>query len=92
MGYILPVTHYNYKQYQNRMKETEESPHYISRPEKIVFHQLSPEYEKSTAAMSHFATEDRSVHPEGKHYDFYHISKLKKAQLTGKGGMINEQT
>ena len=92
MGYILPITHYNYKQYQNRMKEIEESPHYIHSPYKTVFHRIDSEYKENEKTMNRDYLKKVKTTHDKKQPAFYYISKHKKAQLTGKGGMINERT
>lgn len=92
MGYILPITHYNYKQYQNRMKETEESPHYIHSPYRTVFHRIDSEYNENEQTMYRDHLKEVKPTPEKRQPAFYYISKHQKAQLTGKGGMINERT
>ncbi|WP_099157108.1 hypothetical protein [Virgibacillus ndiopensis] len=37
MGYVLPIQHYQYKDYQNRDMKVKQDPFYIERPYKIIF-------------------------------------------------------
>lgn len=41
MGYILPVNHYDYEQYKIRDLKSNESPHHIERPFKIIYHEIN---------------------------------------------------
>lgn len=94
MGYILPITHYNYQDYQNRMKEQKESPHYVGSPYKVVFHQISSELnEDQVKSFEELKVEqiEEDAKPRRRKVpgDFFHITKRQKANLTGKGGNIN---
>ncbi|MFD2629675.1 hypothetical protein [Oceanobacillus kapialis] len=50
MGYILPITHYQYHEYQNRVTETKRNPHYVEKPFKVILqkehHRIEKEYER----------------------------------------------
>lgn len=96
MGYILPITHYNYQDYQNRMKEQKESPHYVGSPYKVVFHRISSELnEDNEKSFDELKLEhlDDDMKPKRRKLagDFFHITKRQKANITGKGGNINAQ-
>ncbi|MBP1947214.1 hypothetical protein [Virgibacillus litoralis] len=36
MGYILPINHYQYKDYQQRVTEDKQDPYYIEKPYKAM--------------------------------------------------------
>lgn len=74
------------------MKETEESPHYIHSPYRTVFHRIDSEYNENEQTMYRDHLKEVKPTPEKRQPAFYYISKHQKAQLTGKGGMINERT
>ncbi|MFC2949904.1 hypothetical protein [Virgibacillus sediminis] len=50
MGYLLPVAHYQYQDYQNRLTENKRLPHLVEKPFKVVLerrHQeIVKEYER----------------------------------------------
>lgn len=46
MGYILPVTHYQYQDYQNRITEKKRIPPMVERPFKVV---LEKQHEEITS-------------------------------------------
>lgn len=91
MGYILPITHYTYKNYQNRMKEKKESPHFIGSTYKVVFHKISSEYEDQEKGLDILPLTEQVEEGVSGGIDFFHISKRQKAKITGKGGNINAQ-
>ncbi|WP_100011498.1 hypothetical protein [Lentibacillus sediminis] len=50
MGYILPITHYQYNDYQNRITEQKRVPYMVERPFKVVLEkqheEINSEYER----------------------------------------------
>ncbi|WP_430787637.1 hypothetical protein VBD025_16985 [Virgibacillus flavescens] len=45
MGYILPITHYQYQDYQNRVTQKEQDPYHIEKPYKVILDTKSREME-----------------------------------------------
>lgn len=46
MGYILPITHFQYQDYQNRVTKKEDDPFYIEHPYKVILDTKSREMEE----------------------------------------------
>ena len=91
MGYIMPVTHYDYKQYQNRMKGTDTSPHYVDSVYRAEFHPIDTTYDEEafTPSPSMETDEGETGKTVGKERS-YLITTRQKAQITGKGGAFNK--
>ncbi|MFZ3577932.1 hypothetical protein [Virgibacillus sp. DJP39] len=85
MGYILPITHYQYQDYQNRVIKDKQNPYYIEKAYKVVLDNASREMEEDTQANgnnSETAYETvQSTNPE--------IEKF-YSELTGKGQHFSE--
>ncbi|WP_042224667.1 hypothetical protein [Oceanobacillus manasiensis] len=46
MGYILPIPHYQYHEYQNRIVETKRNPQFIEGPFKVILQEQHQRIEK----------------------------------------------
>lgn len=90
MGYIMPVIPFDYQQYQNRMKTTGESPHYISNVYKTVFHPISTAYEEE-AAVDDRGKFNKQIGKGVEEQQGFVLTKWQEVNLTGKGGIINEK-
>lgn len=91
MGYILPITHHTYKNYQYRMIENEKGPHHIGSTFKVVFRKMNDDVgvnEKHHLYVKQLTNNDP---PMIKKKPSYQIDALQKAELTGKGGKVNVQ-
>lgn len=79
MGYILPITHYSYINYEHRMRKSEKSPHHVDKPFKVVFGERGSDIiEEYRSEMSH------------NHFDkAVKVKRHIKVELTGKGYHIN---
>lgn len=55
MGYILPIQQYQYNDYQRRVTEVKQNPHFIDKPFKVILerqHQeIKHEYERINKTM-----------------------------------------
>lgn len=92
MGYILPITHHTYNNYQYRMTEDKLSPHHINGTYKVVFHKISEEYKEHNDKNNTIKGKWRERKTEKTNkIPAYHIGTTEKAELTGKGGQINVQ-
>lgn len=90
MGYILPITHHTYKNYQYRMGDKKDSPHFIRPTYRVVFHKISEEHEcKEKPNNSEEKSIKKSMQKQGD-FPAYKINATQNAKLTGKGGQFNE--
>lgn len=81
MGYILPITHYSYINYEHRMRKSDKSPHYIDKPSKVVFGVGSESVAKD---FNHGKTDN--------HFErTVQVKSDVKVQLTGKGKHVNAE-
>lgn len=79
MGYILPITHYQYINYEYRMRKSNKSPHYVEKPLKI-------ELGKETKSFSRAGKEK----PMNDHFKrTVYVTNNEKSQLTKKGSYVN---
>ena len=90
MGYILPVTHYTYKNYQTRMKRGDDRPFYIEKAFPVI---LEKQGATANLASKMYVPVKSNKRKKGeKRKEQTKISKLmKQSELTGKGKMINKQ-
>lgn len=84
MGYILPITHHTYHNYQYRMKE-QGSPHQIEGIYKVVFHKINEGYHAQNKQMYKGSRQKGT-----EKLDHVQMDALQKAKMTGKGGKFNE--
>lgn len=82
MGYILPVTHYTYQNYQRRIIKDNRSPHYIDAPHRVTFYKINHNFNEKTTFYDVLKEKEREL---------FQITKGEKAELTGKGKMINRR-
>lgn len=89
MGYILPITHHTYKNYQYRMEKSKESPHHIKGTYKVVFHNVDKDFDfnKKNPPEKRLRTKTRSK----EHVYVKQLNENDRVELTGKGGRIDEQ-
>ena len=89
MGYILPITQYQYRDYQNRVIKDELDPYYIEHPYKVILDTESREMEEGGADRDKGKLLKNS-HP----YEQPHLEKPTNeklyAKLTGKGQHFSE--
>lgn len=79
MGYILPITQYSYINYSYRMQKSDDSPHYVDKPFKVIFGEASEDMYQARqqyVSSNHF---ERSIH----------VEREEKSELTGKGKYVN---
>ena len=89
MGYILPVTPYTYANYHYRMAEKNQ-PHQINAPYKVVFHEIKETYDFHR--KNHVPKESQMKEkPDTVPLYSFQVDQVKKAEITGKGGVINKQ-
>lgn len=89
MGYILPVNHYPYQNYQNRMIESKKGPHYVGAPYKVRFNKLKEMYDFNEKP---FYNQSKKVKKEKEvPFEAYHIAAMENAKLVGKGTKFNVQ-
>lgn len=87
MGYILPVTHYQYNDYQNRINEDRRRfPVYVEKPFKIVLEKQHQEIKKEYERFHHSYHSDQPQHPMPKSPR----SEQLYGKITGKGQHISE--
>lgn len=79
MGYILPITHYSYINYEYRMRKRKESPHYVEKPFKVI---LEEKRSNVTDSKSH-AQETNDFKTA------INVTPYVQADLIGKGHQIN---
>ncbi|MCG3418375.1 hypothetical protein [Oceanobacillus jordanicus] len=77
MGYILPISHYQYNDYQNRITETKPNPHYIERPFKVILEEQHQRIEKEYERLNGQVQQSPSKKD-------IHANKFFE-QITGKG-------
>lgn len=53
MGYILPVTQYQYNDYQNRINDDRRIPNYVEKPFKVVLERQHQEIKKEYERFHH---------------------------------------
>lgn len=89
MGYILPITQFQYMDYQNRVIKNEQDPYFIEHPYKVVLDTKSRELEDEEGTRS-----GGQPYKYNDNYKPIHIEKPKTeklyAKLTGKGRHISE--
>lgn len=89
MGYILPITHYQYQDYQNRVTQKGQDPYHIEKPYKVILDTKSREMDEN---------EDTHENAKSGKSDFLYqpISneepKREKiiSEITGKGQLFSE--
>lgn len=79
MGYILPITHYSYINYEHRMRKNEKSPHFVDKPSKVVFNSGNSDIENAY---------DREL-PYGHFEKAVKVKRYVQVELTGKGQHVN---
>lgn len=83
MGYILPLPHFQYMEYQKRIIDTKQNPHYIEKPYKVTLETNGGELAKDGAVEANNNYKAPTAPQKVEQGRLY-------AELTGKGGLINE--
>lgn len=87
MGYILPITHFTYNNYHYRVNHYKKSPHHVGATYKVIFHKINNTYDLHEKNPTYKRREEEVKIP----LQYLKINPIQKAELTGKGGQINEQ-
>lgn len=91
MGYIIPFTHHTYHNYQHRMQESKEGPHYIDGSYKAVFHKVREEHDENNGKReSYQAYENKQEEKEAVRKNRSKITEYERALLVGKGENFHE--
>lgn len=95
LGYILPITQHTYQNYQYRMLDDNRNPHHVGKLYKVGFKQITRE--KNDYQLYSLSEEPGNgmqprleEHPIKTLRKHYYIHQLEKAELTGKGGVMNK--
>lgn len=97
MGYILPITQHTYQNYHYRMLESKSSPHNIGKLYKAVFQTVQREKEEfhnhsvQEEQLETFTKEKVTPFSQRQLRDHYYVEQQEKAEMTGKGGVMNRQ-
>lgn len=81
MGYILPVTQYQYNDYQNRINEDRRIPKHVERLFKVVLEKQHHEIKKEYERFHHLYQNDQA----SSNILRYPSSEKLYAKITGKG-------
>ncbi|ASN06494.1 hypothetical protein [Virgibacillus necropolis] len=84
MGYILPITHFQYQDYQNRVIKSDQDPFYIEHPYKVTLDTKSREMEDREDVLKNGGSSKNNSHYEPMHVEEPKSEKLYE-KLTGKG-------
>lgn len=79
MGYILPITHHSYINYEYRMRKNKKSPHYVEKPFKI----------KLETEGNHFSHNDKEEVVKNHFEKTIYLPRHEKNKIIGKGHYIN---
>lgn len=83
MGYVLPISHYQYNDYKNRVIQDKLDPFYIESPYKII---LPSRYQD----ILHEQPQQSSINTKHHHPKHDEVEKV-YANLTGKGQYFSER-
>ncbi len=89
MGYILPVNHYTYQNYQNRMMEPKKSPYYVGAPFKVEFYKIKDMYHSNERPF--YNPVERVKKEKEIPFEAYQIEAIEKAKLIGKGTIFSDR-
>ncbi|WP_067729608.1 hypothetical protein [Oceanobacillus damuensis] len=82
MGYILPIDHFQYNDYQKRIVQQKDNKHHIEGPFKVILNTQHEEISSKYDTMNKSSTENIQPH---------NASEALFGTLTGKGRNFSEQ-
>lgn len=89
MGYILPITQYQYQEYQNRVTKKRQDPYYIEQPYKVILDTKTKELKEGKAWEDGNGNPVENGNDKQLQFEKPNNEKL-YAKLTGKGRHFSE--
>ncbi|WP_404451761.1 hypothetical protein LG329_15670 [Virgibacillus necropolis] len=89
MGYILPITHFQYQDYQNRVTKKDQDPYYIEHPYKVILDTKSREMEAEEETRNNGKPFKPNYYYKPMHTEDPMNEKM-YSKLTGKGLHFSE--
>lgn len=90
MGYILPITNFQYQEYQNRVTQKKQDPYFIEKPYKVVLDTKSRELDDEKDTQRNGKTFDTNYYYKPMMQTETPKDEYLYAKLTGKGRHFSE--
>lgn len=83
MGYVLPVSHFQYQDYKHRITLDKQNKFYVNRPQKSVLERAYQDMKANTAY-------NRKERKRNRRYILERYDDALYAEITGKGRYVSE--